>query len=153
MILYVIRHGKAEPDSPSGLDRDRPLRERGLRQARFLGETLAACDEPPRRIVSSPFVRARDTALAIAGVLALEVEFDTRLEVDEPVGPVLELIKACMASSAVAIVGHNPQLERLISFLLNGPGSVVVRTGEAFALSLDAPERASATLIGSWRLD
>lgn len=155
MVLYVIRHGKAEPHAQSGLDRDRPLHERGLRQAMYLGRTLAACDEPPARILSSPFIRTRDTARTIALALDLPLTFDARLEVDEPIGPVLELIASLGASRAIAIVGHNPQVEYLLAFLLPNEDAPPrrVRTGEAFALRLAEPDRASAHLLASWRLD
>ncbi len=67
MKLYVVRHGETESNRAGlALGRaDVPLNERGLRQARCLGEALAA--DPFVAVYTSPLMRTRQTAEAIAG--------------------------------------------------------------------------------------
>ncbi|GAB5413495.1 MAG: hypothetical protein Cons2KO_10980 [Congregibacter sp.] len=76
--LILIRHG--EPDLSNGAD-DPPLSQLGLQQARQSAELLSR--EPINRIVSSPLLRARQTAEPLAAALALPVELvDGVAEVD-----------------------------------------------------------------------
>jgi phosphohistidine phosphatase len=61
--VYLCRHAKAGPGEPDGA---RELTGKGRRQAAELGERLASLPEPPVVVLSSPLVRARQTAEAIA---------------------------------------------------------------------------------------
>ena len=154
MRLYVIRHGKAERDSASGLDFDRKLRERGEQQAAYLAAELREAEIPPERIVTSPYVRAFETARPIAHALDLDLITDERLEVGEPVSPVLELMEE-HAESGLVIVGHNPQLEILLSAMLGGLTSphIRVRTGEAHVVDVDGEvEPGAGVLVDVWRM-
>ena len=82
MVLYVIRHGKAHPDSPTGRDRDRALKPKGHRQADFLGALLRDRDDRPSLVVTSTFRRAYETAERINAAIGAEFVSDTRLCVD-----------------------------------------------------------------------
>lgn len=169
--LHIIRHGKAEQDSPTGLDRDRALKLRGERQARWLGEQLAASESQPTLILASPFTRARHTAELIRRALGCPLIFDERLEVGNSISDAAEVIashagtspereragRVGEASPTLALVGHNPQLELLIGALIHGPlgGRYELRTGECFAFEIDDPHAAigHAKLVARQRLD
>lgn len=156
MRLYVVRHGKAEQSSPTGRDEDRPLLARGERQADYLGAAFADLDHPPTLVVTSPYVRAFDTAERINKTLEAEFMTDGRLCVGEPVSGVLKLIREHAGAGALCLVGHNPQLEHLCGTLLAGASAppVRVRTGEAFVFDVDADEPArGGRLLESIRLD
>ncbi|MCB9845181.1 MAG: histidine phosphatase family protein [Phycisphaeraceae bacterium] len=129
MRLFVIRHGKARKDSDSGLDEDRDLTPRGERQAAYLASILARHPSAPRTVISSPAVRARRTAEPIADALGVELRLDDALRVDEPPSPVLDLIAD--EPNSIALVGHLPQLGRLLAILLDGSstGERELRTG------------------------
>ena len=71
--LLLVRHCES-----SGQHADAPLTARGLAQAEALAETLAAF--PIERIVSSPYLRARQTIAPYAARVGLGVELDPRLE-------------------------------------------------------------------------
>src|SRR5262245_43699687 len=90
--VFLIRHAKAEKltgwDGPEPL---RPLTPRGLLQAKELAESLA--DAGIRRILSSPFLRCRQTAAALGAGLGLRVYVDERLADGEPPGKALELLR------------------------------------------------------------
>jgi phosphohistidine phosphatase len=63
MRLLLIRHAIAAPlATPSSRDDDRPLTPRGERRFRHVAEGLARLSPPPRAILTSPLLRARQTA-------------------------------------------------------------------------------------------
>ena len=72
--LYLVRHAKAAPGDPDEL---RPLTPEGREEARRLAERLAA--ERPDAVVTSPLLRARETAEVLARACGLEAVPDERL--------------------------------------------------------------------------
>ena len=62
MEVYLLRHGIAHDDSPTGKDADRPLTEEGRRKLRDVMKAIANAGVKPDAIVSSPYLRARQTA-------------------------------------------------------------------------------------------
>ena len=74
MRLFVVRHAEAAPGEPDEL---RPLTAGGRAVARELGETLAR--EQPDAVLSSPLLRARETAEQVARAAGVEPEPDERL--------------------------------------------------------------------------
>src|SRR5690606_9455715 len=99
-------------------------------------------------------VRARQTAELVAEELGGEVEFDDRLLVDEPAGPLIDLLSELAAGEppAVALFGHNPTLS-VLAGLLSGR-HVSLRTGEAAVMELPGPiEPGAGALLDLLRLD
>jgi phosphohistidine phosphatase len=162
MRIYVIRHGKAEADSPTGRDADRPLKPRGVRQAKFLGEQLATIDRPPAAIITSGFARAIHTATVIQAGLNCRLDTARGLECDRPVGDAIEVIReqAELGVKTLAIVGHNPQLSELLATLLP-PGSargasddLIMKTGECVAIECRvAQPYGSGRIVARLRLE
>jgi exopolyphosphatase/guanosine-5'-triphosphate,3'-diphosphate pyrophosphatase len=113
--VYLIRHGKAEKlstwDGPEPL---RPLTQRGLRQARELAESLRGSGVG--RIVSSPFLRCRQTASPLAALLGLRVRVDERLADGEPPAKALDLLRE-QRSAVVACFSHRALHEELAAEL------------------------------------
>ncbi len=75
LTIILIRHAEATaPEEGVGAEseRDRPLTERGLREAEVLAETLAGIQ--PDHVYSSPYRRAIQTVAPIANRCALKVE-------------------------------------------------------------------------------
>lgn len=142
MRVVIVRHGKAKPSSDSGLDFDRTLRARGERQAGYLAERLDGYEPAVGVVVSSRAARARSTAEIIASGVGVDVTFDDRLLVDEPVSSVLELIREQDGAGCLVLVGHNPQCEHLVAVLTGGPLTFAsrVRTGEGVVLEVDPAE-------------
>src|SRR5438105_10268205 len=89
MILMLLRHGKAEKESPTGRDVDRPLTKKGEGQAAYIAERLEKGKGPagsaPGVILSSRAARARATAEVVAKALDLSVTFEEALLPDSPV--------------------------------------------------------------------
>jgi len=105
--VIVVRHAKAAPGAPDEL---RPLTEQGREAARVLGELLA--DRQPDTVVSSPLLRTRETAQAIADAAGLEVEVDERLAP----GADADDLRAAVAGrgGTVITVGHQPDCSEIV---------------------------------------
>jgi phosphohistidine phosphatase len=103
MLLFLVRHAHADKGEPDAL---RPLSERGRDEARALGERLATHPTPPRVVLTSPLLRARQTADSIAQAAGVEVRIDDRLAP----GATDELIRGSLegVDGPVALVGHQP---------------------------------------------
>ena len=139
MHLFIIRHGKAHRDSATGADFDRELKPRGAEQAHWLGATLARRDDAPVLIVTSPVVRALQTATLMNESLGVEMLIDERLDTETSIARVLTLIAGHAAAGSLAIVGHNPTLSVLGGSLIGGPGAAAaLRTGACLRVRIDA---------------
>lgn len=118
--LVLVRHAKSSWKDASLADRDRPLNDRGKRDAPVMGRRLAKRDETPDLIVSSPAVRALATARVIAEAVGYPVD---RIREDERIylaGPddLLEAIHDLDdANDRVFLFGHNPGLTELVNAL------------------------------------
>ena len=66
MKLYVMRHGPAEDQAASGIDEDRALSTPGRERVRAVAKILTAEGEEPAQVVTSPLVRAVQTAEIVA---------------------------------------------------------------------------------------
>jgi phosphohistidine phosphatase len=122
MKLYVTRHGPAEDGAASGLDGDRALSEAGRKRVRSVAKTLADLDEAPLNLVSSPLVRAVQTAEIIAIVTRLD-ERGGSLEIRRELSPGGDwgaFVRALPASGRkrVMLVGHEPDLSEVVASLL-----------------------------------
>jgi 8-oxo-dGTP diphosphatase len=91
VTLYLVRHGKAGSRSGwSEPDDLRPLTKAGRRQADALADLLA--DKDLERIVSSPYVRCRQTVEPLAERIRLPVDLSDALEEGAPLAEVLVLL-------------------------------------------------------------
>ena len=116
--VYLCRHAKAAPGEPDDL---RELTGKGRRQAEALGEQLAALPDPPALVLSSPLVRARQTAEAIASATGAPIEIESRLA---PGATVIDLREAVAGRGGpIATVGHQPDCsEMAVAVTGNDPG-------------------------------
>ncbi|SDS06316.1 SixA phosphatase family protein [Pseudomonas oryzae] len=115
--LFLVRHGQSSWDDVSLTDRDRPLTDKGKRDAVKMGKRLAEAEVAVDALLSSPALRALATAKAIARKLDFKrrhIVQDERLysgQVDE----LLELIEEIGGEhKRLMLVGHNPLLSELV---------------------------------------
>jgi phosphohistidine phosphatase len=142
LALVILRHGKAEKHAPTGRDADRPLKPRGIRQADYIATQLDKRGPRPKLIVSSPAVRALNTAQIVHRHLGVPLEVDNRLFTDGSVATHMDVIQEHAGAGTLMIVGHTSTLSEL-AFALLGPGQQFeqeLRTGEAIALRLCPPK-------------
>jgi phosphohistidine phosphatase len=119
VILYLMRHGPAEDRAPSGRDVDRPLSSEGRGVVKAVGAELRSSRSGPLgRVVTSPALRARQTAEIVSGLVGLtSLELEDELGPEE--GPAFELAKRLSTSGEdVLLVGHQPMIEVLARELL-----------------------------------
>jgi phosphohistidine phosphatase len=136
MNLYILRHGIAvDPGTPGlGNDSERPLTPEGKRKLRQIATAMEALELSFDLILSSPYVRAEQTAGVVAEALKLRktVEFSDTLT---PGGSMRGLVAAINdlrpTPEEVLLVGHEPFLSELISLLVSGGAglSVVIKKG------------------------
>ena len=103
MRVYLCRHAEAAPGDPDEL---RELTAAGREQARALGRRLAALSNPPAVVLTSPLLRARQTADEIATATGARVLVEPRLAPGATAKLLREALDASMG--AVATVGHQP---------------------------------------------
>jgi phosphohistidine phosphatase len=122
MKLYVMRHGPAEDQSPSGQDADRALSASGRERVRRVAEALLGADEVPLQIVTSQLVRAVQTAEVVAVITELS-DRGGSVEVRRELAPAGEAVALARSlaregQKRVLLVGHEPDLSSLVSALL-----------------------------------
>jgi phosphohistidine phosphatase len=121
--LLLLRHAKAVPATDPLVDIDRPLADRGERDARRIGERLREQRLQPTLILASPAARALRTAQLVAGAIDYPrdgIALDRRLYLAEPAA-IIEIIGAQDAAiDTLLVVGHNPGLTELAHQLLRG---------------------------------
>lgn len=116
-ILTVVRHARSSHAQAGLTDSERPLNERGRREAPDMGRRLADRGATADRIISSPAERARATAEIIAGAIGYppaSIHIDARLydgDADGLLHVVQELDDALVR---VMLCGHNPDVTELV---------------------------------------
>lgn len=130
MLLYLLRHAEAEPYRAD--DFSRKLTENGKKQARKVGSFLAERAIRPDLILTSPVLRARQTA----ELAAKELKSDEPTEAPwlacgmNPERALAELAGYSKLVS-VMIVGHEPDFSALVAHLLDLGSSASVNISKA----------------------
>jgi phosphohistidine phosphatase len=114
--IYLVRHAQAASGQPDEL---RPLTPDGRAAARELGNRLASDGLRPDGVLSSPLLRARETAAEIARALGAEPETDERLSP----GTDAATLRAVVAGrgETIVVVGHQPDCGRISAAISGGP--------------------------------
>ena len=114
--LWFLRHGEAEPHGARP-DFERRLTPRGEEQSRAAGRALAALELNFQLVVTSPRVRALDTARLACEVLGVEPVVDEALSSGFDVDAAIELAHAAGEDKRVLFVGHNPDFVEIVGDL------------------------------------
>lgn len=115
--LILLRHAEAETPNHGKDDRERKLTEHGRNEARAAGEWLASHGIKYDRILCSPAERTKETAALALG----QVEPFYKPEIyDATPGTLYELLDQQSDVDRVVLVGHNPGIEQLVAFLVEG---------------------------------
>jgi len=114
MHVFLVRHAKAEPGDPDEL---RPLAKKGRKQAKELGERFAR--DGVDAVISSPLLRARETANAIAKATNNDVVTDERLAPGATPADIRAVAEG--RGERVVVVGHQPDFGRAAAALSGGP--------------------------------
>jgi phosphohistidine phosphatase len=137
--VYLLRHADAgDPESWTRPDTERPLSAKGRRQAERLGRHLASIQFTPDAILTSPKVRAAETARIVAEALGRDVTEDDRLAEAVDIAGVDAMIRGAGNQRRVVLVGHDPDFSELLSTLVGAP-SLSLRKGALARVDLDPP--------------
>ncbi len=125
MELFLLRHGLAVERGTPGFDDDaaRPLTPKGRRQLRKIAAGIKKLEPHFDLILSSPLVRARQTAEIVAAGLKLKkrLKFSNALAPGGAAALLLRQLKRHQpAAGKILLVGHEPGLSRLVSLLVTG---------------------------------
>lgn len=125
MNLYLLRHAIATRRDPAGYedDGDRPLTRRGERRMRRIARGLLSLGLQCDAVLSSPYLRSRQTADILLGALDDEPEL-LLLDALAPGGSHQELVAHINGQhgpdESLVLVGHQPDLSQLASVLCTG---------------------------------
>ncbi|MDZ4823555.1 MAG: histidine phosphatase family protein [Flavobacteriales bacterium] len=120
--LFLVRHAKSSRDNPKLTDFERPLNERGMRDAPFMAARFAAEHPDAQLIVSSPANRALTTARYFQKALQLK---DERFRTDEKIydASLMQLLNVVNhlpdGLDNMMMFGHNPGFSQLATYLNN----------------------------------
>jgi phosphohistidine phosphatase len=149
MKLYFLRHGLAGDRARwEGDDFDRPLTEEGKDRVAREAVTIAHLELGLEVVMTSPLVRAFQTAEIVARKLNLL----DKLVKDERLGPgfaaphLPKILAAHAKANAVMLVGHEPSFSEAISYLIGG-GRVVCKKGSLACVDLEDASRLRGKLL------
>lgn len=142
-----MRHGPAEDEAASGRDGDRALTPAGRDRVRLVARELIRRGKTPQIVLSSPLVRARQTAEillqeAALGAAALELRNELAMT-----GHLHDLVNETVAAKRkrVVLVGHEPELSSLI-FELTGT-SLIMQKAMIVAISFKPDGRVELKFV------
>ena len=140
--LHFLRHAHAgDPEAWTGPDEARPLSDKGEKQADRLGRFLAGVGFAPDAIITSPKLRAAQTAEIVAGHLGIQISFDDRLAGSFDVGTLETLLRDAGDPVRPVVVGHDPDFSDLLAELCGAP-QMPMPKGALARIDIERPLRA-----------
>ncbi|MFO0935495.1 MAG: phosphoglycerate mutase family protein [Gemmataceae bacterium] len=138
MKLILVRHAEAEPVGEGGAatDYDRALTELGQKQADALTQAIAKLKLPLGLVLTSPYVRALQTAEPLAAILTpgTPPQKEDHLRLEEMKPRKLAKVIAELGQTVVYVVGHMPDLGRFAGWLLGCGTTTILFEKSAAAL-------------------
>lgn len=119
--LLLLRHAKAKLLENGAEDKDRPLKKRGKRDARKIGQWLKTHQLLPDVVLSSPATRTFETAQIIREVLMLknvDIEKNAQLYATNVEQLLAVLNTYPEQKQRILLIGHNPELENFLIYLV-----------------------------------
>lgn len=138
--LYVLRHAKSSWENSDLADFDRPLNDRGKTAAPFMGKVMKEGGLVPGLILSSPAVRARETARLVKEAAGFDAAIEHDGQIYEASPQTLQHVASSIDDSfeSAMIVGHNPGMEGFVRLLTGKLESMP--TGSLAIIDLDIPD-------------
>jgi phosphohistidine phosphatase SixA len=137
--VYLVRHARAEKEAPHG-DAARRITAEGRAAFHALLVTLGRRLDVSRA-VTSPFIRARETAEVLAAVTGASIEDEPELASGNLDGRGV-LALARRSGAGCALVGHNPEIGEAITLVAQEVREVSPGTVAAIDLERDGPRLA-----------
>ncbi len=135
MDVYILRHGIAEERRAGLAEAKRALTEKGRERLRLTLEAAARAGVKPALILTSPYVRAVQTAEMAAKILGCKKVEKTDALLPEGTPEALwKYVRERRTADSVLLAGHEPLLSNTASFLVGAPRTVVELKKGALAL-------------------
>ncbi len=145
--LHLLRHAHAgDPYKWTGDDADRPLSAKGAEQAEAIGRHLDGLGLTFGAILSSPKVRAEQTAALVAARLDVRVRVDERLGGPLSLATVEAILDAAGNPARPMLVGHDPDFSELAA-LLTGAVELPMRKGSLVRIDVGRPLQPGTGII------
>jgi phosphohistidine phosphatase len=141
MELFLMRHAEAESPALYAEDHQRPLTERGYQHQQQTVRVLAPLLQPLDHLLTSPILRARQTAdITASGVTCATPVAETPILADACTpGAVLNLLQAYAQDARILCVGHQPHMSQLSAVFLDGEGRSQVAFQPGSVLGITFP--------------
>jgi phosphohistidine phosphatase len=153
MNLYIIRHAIAVDEGTSEYESDseRPLTDKGRKKMRQIAKGLRSLGVEFDLILSSPYVRARETAEILAEVFKMKKKIDFSDNLIPMGNPELLIteVNEKFSVESMAVIGHEPHLSTLVGLLVGENGKLDVtlkKGGVCYLLADDLHQERRATL-------
>jgi phosphohistidine phosphatase len=147
MELYFLRHGIAADVGPAGLgDAGRPLTKEGIAKMQASAHSMRRLGLRLDALLSSPLVRAHETAAIVARELGLELRLDEKLAPGCDMAQLFALLGEYRAAEHVMLVGHEPDFSTLIGELTGG-SRVLMKKGGLGRVDIERLEQGAGTLM------
>jgi phosphohistidine phosphatase len=155
MDCVLLRHGIAvERDEWEGSDADRPLTERGAKRVAQAATGLSQLHVQPTHVLSSPLIRAIETARIVHSSLRVRsaIQIVDELVPDAPPNRFVSILHNLPPESCVVCIGHEPQLGMVASVLLSGraTASFPLKKAGACLIELSVPAKPGRGVLRWW---
>ena len=150
MELYFLRHGIAADVGPVGLgDAGRPLTKEGIAKMQAGAHGMRRLGLRLDALLSSPLVRAHETAEIVARELGPELQLAEKLAPGCDLAQLFALLGEYRAAERVMLVGHEPDFSSLVGALTGG-SQVLMKKGGLARVDIERLEQGAGTL--TWLL-
>lgn len=154
MNLYILRHGIAADRGVDYPDDDlRPLTGKGIKRMRREARGMRVIGVAPDLIISSPLARAVQTAEIVRNGLdaPLQTAVSNALAPEaHPSQIIQEIAKSYSTFSSVMVVGHEPHMSSLVSYILTGKVSWLITLKKGALCNMDISASGRGQLL--WAL-
>lgn len=149
MILHVVRHAEAIERTPDVQEDHRYLTPKGRKRFRDVAKSCRKAGMSPDIILTSPLIRAVQTADILAERLRYDGELQTAPLLASGFRPesLEELLAAVPNAKEVAIVGHEPDLGMLVQALFAEEGSIALPKGAVVSFKRAGGPNGGATFV------
>jgi len=140
--LCFLRHADAgDPEAWTRPDAERPLSDKGNRQADRLARFLESTAFRPDAILTSPKVRAEQTARPVGEHLGVEITIESRLGSPFDLEALDAILRDAGDPERPILVGHDPDFSDAVAELTGSP-NLAMKKGAFLRIDVDRPLRA-----------
>jgi phosphohistidine phosphatase len=143
MLLHLLRHADAgDPEAWEGPDAVRPISDKGRKQSKRLGEHLARIGLQADVFITSPKIRAAETAELVAAHLKAKVSVDARLAGPFEIDDLEAMLRDAGDPERAVFVGHDPDFSEALSEMCGS--QLTMRKGALARVEIERPLRSGA---------